>query len=138
MQRQEGIGKSDHDLVRLTLGTADQGAGLLVADEVFLLGIPFQLAAKQHADIAQVARADGTMMGEHIGYRLRAVLHTGKQVPHMLDGRPVEVQQAKGMQTGTARGIAADGALLVESDDGTLGRVIVGDVTLRETLDARD
>ena len=46
-------------------------------------------------------------------------------------GRPIQVRQLDGAETrGTARGIDADGALLLERDDAVVERVIAGDVTL--------
>lgn len=48
-----------------------------------------------------------------------------------LDGRPIAVDDAAGRLTGTARGIDADGALLVETADGARRRVVSGDVTIR-------
>lgn len=52
-----------------------------------------------------------------------------------LHGRPVTVTGAGGPAAGIARGIAADGALLVESAGG-LATVYAGDVTLREAHEA--
>jgi BirA family biotin operon repressor/biotin-[acetyl-CoA-carboxylase] ligase len=47
-------------------------------------------------------------------------------------GSPVEVTGMNGSRlVGTARDIAEDGALLVERPDGTIERVVAGDVTLR-------
>lgn len=52
-----------------------------------------------------------------------------------MPGRPVEVLDMNGSTlSGVARGIAGDGALLVERADGTTERVIAGDVTLSGSL----
>ena len=45
-----------------------------------------------------------------------------------LRGRRVRVETGDRLLTGTARGIDADGALIVEQEDGALTRVIAGDV----------
>ena len=52
------------------------------------------------------------------------------QADHLY-GRPIAVDDAAGRLTGLARGIDADGALLVETADGARRRVISGDVTIR-------
>jgi BirA family biotin operon repressor/biotin-[acetyl-CoA-carboxylase] ligase len=48
-----------------------------------------------------------------------------------MPGKRIRVHELDGSeQSGTARGIAADGSLEIERDDGSLGRVVAGDVTL--------
>lgn len=48
-----------------------------------------------------------------------------------LDGRSVSVAAPGGEWTGVARGVAPDGALQVETADGTYRRVLSGDVSIR-------
>jgi BirA family biotin operon repressor/biotin-[acetyl-CoA-carboxylase] ligase len=48
-----------------------------------------------------------------------------------LYGRPVRIDEASGALLGTALGIEADGALLIETTAGTRRRVIAGDVSVR-------
>ncbi|WP_428100056.1 biotin--[acetyl-CoA-carboxylase] ligase [Candidatus Rariloculus sp.] len=50
-----------------------------------------------------------------------------------LRGKPVRVDEALHSTIGTAGGISADGALLLETDKGSLRRVISGDVSVRPT-----
>ena len=58
-----------------------------------------------------------------------AILETWRRYDY-LDGRPVFVTSGKDVLRGIARGIADDGALLVETGDGIVP-VVAGDVTLR-------
>ena len=46
-------------------------------------------------------------------------------------GKRVSVGDAEGVVTGVAEDVDADGALLVRTEDGTLHRMLAGDVTLR-------
>jgi len=48
-----------------------------------------------------------------------------------LRGRAVQLDEAAGQVTGTALGIEADGALLIETAPGTRRRVVAGDVSVR-------
>jgi BirA family biotin operon repressor/biotin-[acetyl-CoA-carboxylase] ligase len=48
-----------------------------------------------------------------------------------LRGRAVRLDEAAGNVTGTALGIEADGALLIETAPGTRQRVVAGDVSVR-------
>jgi BirA family biotin operon repressor/biotin-[acetyl-CoA-carboxylase] ligase len=57
---------------------------------------------------------------------------------HVLADRLIEIRSGASLGRGIVRGIAPDGALIVESDDGERQRVIVGDVTIREHGHARD
>lgn len=50
-----------------------------------------------------------------------------------LRGRLVEVEDGSGLAVGTMRGIAADGALLLDLPDGARRRVFSGDVSVRPT-----
>jgi BirA family biotin operon repressor/biotin-[acetyl-CoA-carboxylase] ligase len=50
-----------------------------------------------------------------------------------LRGQRVRIESLEQVIVGRARGIAQDGALLVEGDDGTLQRIIAGDVIPLET-----
>jgi biotin-(acetyl-CoA carboxylase) ligase len=46
-------------------------------------------------------------------------------------GRPLTVLELDGTrQRGVAEGVAADGALLLRREDGSLTRVVAGDVTI--------
>ena len=51
-----------------------------------------------------------------------------------LRGRAVRVDDAMGHGGGTALGIDADGALLVETDAGERRRIVAGDVSIRSAL----
>jgi hypothetical protein len=62
------------DRVGRPLRPAQELAGLFAADEIFLGGVPSQLAAKQHGQVAEVARAQLAVMAEDVGDRLRAIL----------------------------------------------------------------
>lgn len=50
---------------------------------------------------------------------------------HVLDGQAVDVRGTDAVMHGTVCGIAADGALIIESDAGERRRIISGDVTVR-------
>lgn len=55
------------------------------------------------------------------------------QRAHVLTDAPVRVIESSGERFGIVRGIAADGALVVESDEGERRRVVAGDVTVRRS-----
>lgn len=57
---------------------------------------------------------------------------------HVLSDRAVEIRSGESLDHGIVRGIAVDGALIVESEAGQQQRVIVGDVTIRQHGHARD
>jgi len=60
------------------------------------------------------------------------------QAAHVLDGQLVTIHAAGGRSEGRVIGIAADGALLVESAAGEAERIISGDVTIRVGADVCD
>ena len=55
------------DLESLARLAAQHGTGLLVALEIFFLGIPGELSPQQHGDVCQVADAHAAVVG-HAGY----------------------------------------------------------------------
>lgn len=63
--------------------------------------------------------------------RVLPVLRRWREMADTL-GRPVRVQTATGVLEGVADDVAEDGALLLRLADGTLRRVVAGDVRLRE------
>jgi len=48
-------------------------------------------------------------------------------------GKPVTVTSGHTVMHGTAEAVAPDGSLLLRQEDGTLSRVIAGDITLRDS-----
>jgi BirA family biotin operon repressor/biotin-[acetyl-CoA-carboxylase] ligase len=63
--------------------------------------------------------------------RTLAVLRRWREMADTL-GRPVRVEMARGALEGIAADIGEDGSLLVRLRDGSLQRVVAGDVTVRE------
>jgi BirA family biotin operon repressor/biotin-[acetyl-CoA-carboxylase] ligase len=51
-------------------------------------------------------------------------------------GERVQVATSEGLLTGTAEAVDADGALLLRTDDGSVRRLLAGDVTLHGTQTA--
>jgi BirA family transcriptional regulator, biotin operon repressor / biotin---[acetyl-CoA-carboxylase] ligase len=60
-----------------------------------------------------------------------AAYRTEWRAADFLRGRPVRIDEAPGPVVGTALGIDADGALLVETEAGERRRVVAGDVSVR-------
>jgi len=50
---------------------------------------------------------------------------------HVLEGKQVELHRPAGIDRATVRGIAADGALVVEDPSGRRRRIVAGDVSVR-------
>jgi BirA family biotin operon repressor/biotin-[acetyl-CoA-carboxylase] ligase len=61
-----------------------------------------------------------------------AAYRTEWRAADFLRGRIVSLDEPAGRLFGTALGIDADGALLVETEAGQRRRVVAGDVTVRE------
>ncbi len=119
-----------------------------------VLGIGVNLNVER-AEFPEAFRATATSLRSYSGARVDRVVFVRTLLSHLEDclerharggfaalrpefearfrmaGEPVTVSEMDGRQRcGIARGVAADGALEIEAEDGTFFRVIAGDVTV--------
>ena len=60
------------------------GAGLAVADDFLLVGIPLDFAPQPDRDIAQMADADGAVLAFDVGDHRQVVLETFEEISHVV------------------------------------------------------
>src|SRR5262245_58508680 len=81
----------DTDLIPLSLLATDALGGLRVAGDLFLGGVPGDLAIEADADVRQVTGGHRSVVREHVRDRLLAALHAEEEVLHVVPvGLPLE------------------------------------------------
>lgn len=89
--------ESGRDFVALSLFAFLPLVGFVVADDLFGLGVPIELAAEADGDVGQVASGHGPMVCGDVADGQRAVFATLEEVGHVVARLLALAQPAQGI-----------------------------------------